>query len=56
MHKMLKIGRIYRGVIQKIIDIGIFIRVEVGGSGRERRGDPRFCEGLVHVSQIRYGR
>ena len=56
MHRLLKIGKIYRGVIQKIIDIGIFIRVDVGTSRDGRGREPRYCEGLVHVSQIRYGR
>ena len=48
MHKVLKIAKIYRGSVQKVIDFGLFIRIEInrpsGGSG------PRNCEGLVHVS------
>jgi len=30
MHKLLKIGKIYRGTVQKVIDFGLFIRIEVG--------------------------
>lgn len=51
MHKILKIGQIYRGVAQKVIDIGIFIRVEIERGERPRHNDDlKFCEGLVHVS------
>lgn len=55
MHKVLKIGKIYRGKIQKVIDFGLFIKVEIAQVGG-RRGSTSSYEGLVHVSQIRYGR
>ena len=48
MQRVLKIGKIYPGVIQKLIDIGIFIRFRVGEAGTDHRG--RFYEGFVHVS------
>ena len=30
MSQALKIGKIYRGQVQKVIDFGLFIRVDVG--------------------------
>lgn len=51
MKKALKISKIYRGVVQKVIDFGLFIRIEPDKSSKMR-----FCEGLVHVSQIKFGR
>ena len=57
MHKVLKIGKIYCGTIQKVIDFGLFIRVDLSSSHSTRNKlGMRNCEGLVHVSQIRFGR
>jgi len=39
-----------------VIDFGLFIRVEVGGSKDRKGGSSSQFEGLVHVSQIRFGR
>ena len=47
IHKVIKVGSIYRGVVQKVIDFGLFVKVNVGSS-KDRKSDNH--EGLVHIS------
>lgn len=36
MHSVLKIGKIYRGQVIKVIDFGIFIKVDTAAIGSKR--------------------
>ena len=57
MHKVLKIGKIYQGAVQKVATFGLFIRIDLGASQSARKqAGLRNCEGLVHVSQVRFGK
>lgn len=43
--------KVYKGIITKIIDFGVFVKIPVDVSGTQT-----FIEGLVHVSELSWGK
>jgi len=49
-----KKGEVYEGIISGVMPFGVFVRVEVGNGKSKKEG--LFLEGLVHISEISWGK
>lgn len=52
--KLVKEGEIYDGVVTTIYDFGCFVKIELAGG--KKKADKVPIEGLVHISEISYGK
>jgi ribosomal protein S1 len=50
--EMLKVGEYYKGKVTTITDFGVFVNIEVP----QKKGAPISIEGLVHISEMNWGK